>query len=170
MYLALAMGAIAILYFLSIYWRTGVPYVPTTDRYVPTILAALQITPATVMYDLGSGTGKVLFAAERYGAKHLVGFELSPLHAQYARLKARILTSQVIIHQEDFFRADLSAADIVYVFLVPTVVARVWEYLQTHGKSGARMVVLGDQVAGVTPEQIIRLGEKSRAFVYRIVR
>ncbi|MEK7084502.1 MAG: class I SAM-dependent methyltransferase, partial [Patescibacteria group bacterium] len=70
-----------LVYLIVLYIRTRVPYVVTPKKRLPFILDHMGITPETVIYDLGCGKGDVLFAAEKFHPKKLIGFELSPLHA-----------------------------------------------------------------------------------------
>lgn len=141
-------------YLVSIYIRTRVPYVVTPRKRLPLIMEHLHITPNTVMYDLGCGKGDVLFAAEKFHPKKLVGFELSPLHAWYAQIKAKILDSEVQIYRRDFFTADISDADIIYLFLVQSMVEKIWVKIQKEAKPGAKVVVLANTIPLANAEHI----------------
>ncbi len=133
-------------YLVAIYMRTRVPYVITPRACLPKIMKELHITRDTVIYDLGCGKGDVLFAAEKFHPKKLVGYELSPLHAWYAQIKAWILRSNAQIYRRDFFSADISDADIIYLFLVQSVVEKIWVKIQKEARPGTRVVVLANTI------------------------
>ena len=119
-----------------------VHYVPTPDAVVHAMLDAAQVTSADVVYDLGSGDGRIVIeAARKYGAR-AVGIELDPelnktamKHAQKAGVAG--LVSFV---RADFFKTDLSEATVVTLFLSPNINARLQPKLRRELKPGARIV------------------------------
>lgn len=141
-------------YLISVYIRTHVPYVVTPRKHLPLIMEHLGITPDSIIYDLGCGKGDVLFAAEKFHPKKLVGFELSPLHAWYAQTKSWFLKSKVQIYRRDFFTADISDADIIYLFLVQSVVEKIWVKLQKETKPGTKVVVLANTIPAGSGQRI----------------
>jgi hypothetical protein len=160
------------LYLVLTYFKTRVPYVTTSKKYFPVIFENMKITPETVIYDLGCGAGSFLFAAEKLKPKKLVGFELLALHAWWGRLKAKILKSKVKIYRRDFFKANLSEADIIYLFLVKSIVLKVWEKIRKEGKRGALIVTLSDEIPDVKYLKKFKTEPKdknsSECFVYQI--
>lgn len=162
-----------LLYIIAVYFRTRVPYVVTPKKYFPIIFQNIKITPETVVFDLGCGKGDFLFACEKFKPKKLVGYELSPLHALYAKVKARLKRSRVEIFCKDFYTADISQADIIYLFLVPKIVNSVWQKIKKQAKMGALVLTLADAIEGETPIKIFKLNpqkeKSSKMFVYQIV-
>lgn len=134
--------------------RTGVPYAVTQQKRLALIFEHLPITPDTIIFDLGSGKGDVLFAAEKFHPKKLIGYELSPLHAGYAKIKAFFLKSKIQIYQQDFFTANISEADIIYIFLVQSAVEKIWVKIQKEAKPGAKVVVLSNTIPGRQREYV----------------
>lgn len=159
-----------LVYFILIYFRTRVPYVGTPSSRLPRILQTMGITPQTVIYDLGCGKGDFLFAAEKFRPKKLVGFELSPLHAWYAQLKARLTRSRVEIHRQDFFEANMAEADIIYLFLVQAAVEKIWPKIAREAKPGTRVIILSNTIPGVPYVKMIRPEQTSgsRIYVYEV--
>lgn len=141
-----------LVYLICVYARTRVPYAVTSKKRIPLILKHINITPATIIYDLGCGKGDVLFAAEKFHPKKLVGFELSPMHAWYAQAKAFFLKSKIQIYRQDFFTANIGEADIIYIFLVQAAVEKIWVKIQKEAKAGAKVVVLSNTLPGMTGE------------------
>lgn len=142
------------------------PYIRSPRKYFDTILPRLGISSETVIYDLGSGRGDFLFAAEKYGPKKLIGYELAGWPLFWSRCLARIKKSKAIFLKKDFFAADISDADIIYLFLVPKVVNQLWPYIKKHAKQGCKVVVLSDKIDDIEPVQRIatRPGQKNTTY------
>jgi len=150
-----AIGLGYIFYLFIVYWQTRVPYVTTPKKYLAKLLAELPITNYSIIYDLGSGKGDFVFAAEKYHPGKIVCYELSPLHVFYSRLKAKLIKSRAEFYRQDFLSADLSQVDIVYLFLVQPAIDKLWPKLKAEMKSGAWIVVLSDRLPELRPTKII---------------
>jgi len=119
-----------------------VHYVPTQDAVVHAMLDAAQVTPADVVYDLGSGDGRIVIeAARKYGARG-VGVELDESLNKKARNTAAKagVADKVTFVQADFFKVDLSDATVVTLFLSPNINQRLQPKLKRELKPGARVV------------------------------
>lgn len=107
------------------------------------------------LYDLGCGDGRVLRAAvKRYGVQ-AVGLEVNPL----AFLAARTLTlgcKGVRVRFENFWKADLSDADVVFCYLFPDLMERVATKLIRELKHGSRVVSCNFPLPGWKPARILR--------------
>lgn len=160
-----------LLYLILVYFKTKVPHVATPKKYFPVIFENINITGQSVIYDLGCGNANFLFAAEKFSPKELIGFELSPLHSSYAKIKAKILKSKIKIYRKDFFKADIGSADIIYVFLVKPVVIKLWEKIKKEAKQGALIIVLSDKIPGVECEKIVKTNPRkekgSHIYIYK---
>ena len=161
-----------ILYLIILYLKTKVPYVLTPKKYFPIIFKNLEINSETIIYDLGCGNGDFLFAAEKLGPKKLVGFELSPWHFLLGKIKAKILKSKAEIYLKDFFKVDISQADIIYLFLVESMVIKLWPKIKKEAKPGATVAILSNSIPGVEYAKIIKTNinknSKSRLYIYKI--
>jgi SAM-dependent methyltransferase len=118
------------------------PYVPTPQPIVDAMLQLAHVGPADVVYDLGSGDGRIpITAAERFGARG-VGVEIDPFmvtqaEGNRARSPAR---DRVRFVTGDLFEADLSEATVVTLFLFPKVNARLVPKLRRELRPGSRIV------------------------------
>jgi Mycolic acid cyclopropane synthetase len=95
------------------------PFDPTPQAVVERMLALAEIKRGDVVYDLGSGDGRVVItAAKKYGVR-AVGFEIDPGLVKLARENVRKegLGKLVEIRQQDFMTADLSPASVVTLYL-----------------------------------------------------
>lgn len=118
------------------------PFDPTPLEVVDRMLALADVRKNDVVYDLGSGDGRVLIAvAKKYGARG-VGFETDGGLVKLARENARRagVEKLVEIRQQDFLSADLSAASVVTLYLSYDGNLAVRERLKRQLKPGARVV------------------------------
>ena len=117
-------------------------YVPTPDSVVKAMLATAKVGPGDVVYDLGSGDGRIPIAAVRdFGAARGVGIELDPQRVAEARANAVTagVSDRVEFVQQDLFEADLSRATVVAMYLLPAINARLLPALRAL-KPGTRIV------------------------------
>src|SRR3954453_10244168 len=90
-------------------------YVPTPQPVVEAMLELARVQATDVVYDLGSGDGRIVItAAKKYGA-HGVGFEIDPALVKQARQNAAAagVGNRVRFVTQDLFTADLSKATVV---------------------------------------------------------
>src|SRR5437762_9003566 len=119
-----------------------VPDVRTPPEVVVEILRLAGVGPSDVVYDLGSGDGRIVIeAARKYGARG-VGIELDPDLNKRAMKNARKagVSDKVSFVRADFFKTDLSEATVVTLFLSPNINARLQSKLQRELKPGTRIV------------------------------
>jgi SAM-dependent methyltransferase len=120
----------------------GAPFVPTPLPVVERMLELAKVTPGDVVYDLGSGDGRVVItAAQRYGARG-VGIELNPVWVRDARRFAEALgvADKVTFRIEDLFTTDLREATVVTLYLYPAMNRKLAPRLLAELKPGARIV------------------------------
>ena len=117
-------------------------YLPTPQPVVEAMLRLAGVSGTDVVYDLGSGDGRIPIAAARaYGARG-VGVELDGRMIQRARCNAREagLEGLVEFRQEDLYLADLRDATVVTLFLFPEMHLRLRPKLLAELRPGARIV------------------------------
>jgi SAM-dependent methyltransferase len=106
------------------------------------MLRLAHVTPSDVVYDLGSGDGRiVILAAQKYGARG-VGIEIDPKLVALSRTVAREgeVADRATFIEGDLFTADLSQATVVTLWLTRSVNARLTPKLLSELKPGTRIV------------------------------
>jgi SAM-dependent methyltransferase len=155
-----------------VFFFTKVPIVLTNKKYFPIIFTEVPVSEGSIVYELGCGLADFLFFAEKYNPKKLIGYELSPLHVVLANLKAKILGSRVKVYWQDFFKADISEADYIYLFLVPKIVERVWLKIVKEAKKGAFVLILSDKLSHEKPYKVFKTqpnnSKSSLVYVYQV--
>lgn len=122
--------------------QPDVPYVPTPQNVVDGMLELAQVKKDDVLYDLGSGDGRIpVTAAKRYGVNAL-GIDINPQRVREANETARRegVTDLVTFRTGDLFETDLSQASVVTLYLLPEVNLKLKPKLLRELKPGARIV------------------------------
>lgn len=122
--------------------KLDVPYVPTPENVVAKMLELAKVKRDDVVYDLGSGDGRIVItAAKQYGARG-VGYDIDPQRIQEANENARTagVSDRVRFVQGDLFQADLSEATIVTLYLLPDINLKLRPKLLKELKPGTRIV------------------------------
>ena len=117
-------------------------YVPTPHEVVAKMLSVARVGPGDVVYDLGSGDGRIVIAAVRdFGAARGVGVDLDPQRIAEANENARAagVSDRVTFVAQDLFQTDLSEATVITMYLLPTINARLVPTLRAL-KPGTRIV------------------------------
>ena len=151
------------------------PPIPTPQSVVERMLDAARLKSGEVIYDLGSGDGRVVItAAQKYGV-HAVGVELMPDLCRKARerVEAAGLSDRVRIIEGSALRTDLSPADVVTMFFLTGSNERLRPALERQLHPGARVVSNEFPVHGWKPEDTIhvKVGKMDHTiFVYEMGR
>jgi SAM-dependent methyltransferase len=117
-------------------------FVPTPSAVVDAMLMFAGVTSSDVVYDLGSGDGRIVIAAaQKYGAR-AVGVELDGDLVRKARERARKagVEDKVSFEQGDLFKADISKATVVTLYLSFSTNRRLQSKLMRELPRGARIV------------------------------
>jgi protein-L-isoaspartate O-methyltransferase len=118
------------------------PFVATPPDVVERLLALADVRPGDVVYDLGSGDGRIVIAAAlKFGARG-VGVDLDPLRVEEARRNARQarVDHLVTFRVQDALTTDVSEATVVTLYLVAALNARLRPLLTAQLRPGARIV------------------------------
>lgn len=143
--------------------KRDVPYVATPQVIVDKLLEMAAIKSGDVVYDLGCGDGRVVVtAAKRYGVK-AVGVDIDPQRVKESLANAREnkVEHLVSIRQKDIFKMDLSEASVVFLFLMPTLNARLMPQLEKL-KPGSRIVSHEFDMGDAKPAQVVVLTTKGK--------
>ena len=129
---------------LSIAWSgiAGAPWLPSTQHRVRRMLELAEVQPDDVVYDLGSGDGRVLLTAARDFGARAVGIEIDPLRCLWTRKRLAVqgLGDPTDVIWGNFFNEDLSEADVVTVYLRQDTNNRLMDKLWHELTPGTRVV------------------------------
>jgi protein-L-isoaspartate O-methyltransferase len=149
-----------------------VPFIPTPLEVAQKMLELAKVQPDDVVYDLGSGDGRiVILAAQKFGAR-AVGVELnSDLYVQSSeRIRQLGLQDRAQIIHENMFEVNVRHATVVTLYLLTAVNERLRPMLERQLRSGARIVSHDFQVPGWQPAQTVdfisKAGVPYKIFLY----
>jgi SAM-dependent methyltransferase len=133
-------------------------FVPTPQDVVERMLKLAGVEKQDVVYDLGSGDGRIVIAAAKTYGVQAVGVEIDPelIKLSQQRVQESQLADLVTIRHEDMFQVDLSQADIVAVFLYPRLLERLRPQFAKM-KPGSRIVSHQFLMPDVEPDKVITL-------------
>lgn len=149
----LALGG-ALAYFVFASFLYGAGYEPTPRRTVERMLRYAEVGPSDTLYDLGAGTGAIVFRAARVYRAKVVAVEIEPIRVLVLRLRRRLGDGpdRVTIRWGDLFRLDYRDATVVTAFLWPGAMARLKPKLEAELPVGARVVSHCHKVPGWVAE------------------
>lgn len=158
--------AVAAAYFVFASFAFGAGYEPTPRRSVEAMLKFAEVGPRDTLYDLGAGTGAIVFRAARNYQARVVGVEVEPIRYLILKLRRRLGPSadRITLHWGDLFRLDFRPATVVAVFLWPGAMTRLRPRFEAELPQGARVVSHCHPVPGWVPEAY---DQKTDVYFYR---
>ncbi len=150
--------------------QLDVPYVPTDQKTVEEMLKLAGVKPGDVVYDLGCGDGRIVItAAQKFGATG-VGVDLNPERIAEAKANAEAagVTDKVEFVLGDLFEFDFSKANVVTMYLLPSVNLELRPKLQKELKPGSRIVSHDFDMGDWKPEKTVRVGSHDTVYLWTI--
>lgn len=145
------------------------PFVPTPQEVVDRMLELAQVSHGDLLYDLGSGDGRIVItAARRYGAQ-AVGFEIDPALVTNSKrnIKEAGVEALAEIRDQDVRTVDLSPASVVTMYLYPGANLRLRAVIMRQLKPGSRVVSHDFSMGDWKPDRVERMTD-SAGFVRTI--
>jgi outer membrane protein assembly factor BamB/protein-L-isoaspartate O-methyltransferase len=133
-------------------------FVPTPDDVAAKMLELAGVRKADLVYDLGSGDGRVVIAAAKAYGCRAVGVELDKELVRTARERAEEAGVGHLVRFEhaDLFEADFSGADVVALYLLPAVNGRLAAKLDRL-RPGSRVVAHHFPIPGARPDKEVKV-------------
>ena len=161
-----------ILFLIGLLWILvpalyGLPSRPTGLNRIRQALKLVNLQPDEVLYDLGSGDGRVLIIAAREFGARAVGIEIGPVQRAFSWVKVRRsgIRHKVRIEAGNFYKADLHAADVVFVYATSREVVKLAPHLEKQMKPGSRLVSISADFPEWEPSTF---DERELIFIYEM--
>ena len=141
-----------------------IPFVPTPLEVVDRMLEMAEVQKDDVVYDLGSGDGRVVIrAAKKYGARG-VGIEMDQTLLDKARKAAEAegVSHLVEFRAEDALKTDLSPATVITLYMLPWFNEAMKPNFQKYLKAGSRIVAHDFGIEGWKPDKTEKLPEPEK--------
>lgn len=159
----LVLIAVAIVTFIALLTMLGslwvwVPYVPTPKQVVKRMVELAKLQGSEVVYDLGCGDARLLIEAKKnYPGIQAVGYELPLGIYLFAKLKVALSKLRIEIHLQDFRKVNMGNADVIFLYLVPEVFAKLENKLNQELRAGTRIISHGFEFPKKVPVHVERV-------------
>lgn len=143
------------------------PYIPSTRGNVDEMLRLAAVTPNDVVYDLGSGDGRIVIAAARdYGARG-VGIDIDPALVKQSVDNARLagVSERTAFRASDIFAVNLGEATVVTLYLLSGLVAKLEPKLLAELKPGTRIVAHDYGFPKWQPDRTLKISKTYMLYV-----
>src|SRR5687767_11812484 len=146
-------------------------FVPTPQEVVDVMLKIAKVTKNDVVYDLGSGDGRIPITAARvYGAR-AVGIDIDPERIRDANenLKSAVASDRTILQRvrflnQDLFTTDISEATVVTLYLLPSLNLKLIPKLNRELKPGTRIVSHAFDMGTAKPQETLNVDGRTVYF------
>ena len=151
-------------------WRKGRPkptrepdviFVPTPQNVVDKMLELVEVKKDDLVYDLGCGDGRIVVtAAKKFGCR-AIGYDISPKRVKESleNVKKNNVGDLVRIEQQDIFTLDLSKANVITLYLLPSLNVKLIPQLEKL-KPGSRIVSHDFDMKGVKPDKVVTIPDE----------
>jgi hypothetical protein len=150
--------------------QPDVIFVPTRESVADEMLQLASVTSKDVLFDLGSGDGRiVMLAAQKYGARG-VGIEIDPKLVAVTREVAKEgeVEGRVTFILGDLFEADISPATVVTIYLSPTVNVKLEPKLRKELRPGTRIVSHQFPIGTWAPDKTLRAEDGTLLYLWTV--
>jgi SAM-dependent methyltransferase len=138
-------------------------FVPTPMVVVNKMLELAKVTKNDLVYDLGCGDGRIVVTAARQFGCRCVGYDVDPqrIKESLANVEKNNVGNLVRIEQKDVFTLDLSEANVITLYLLPSLNVKLIPQLEKL-KPGSRIVSHDFDMAGVKPDQVVTIQDPNQ--------
>lgn len=145
-------------------------YVPTPEPVVDAMLEMAEVGPGDVLYDLGSGDGRIpVTAARRFGIR-AVGIDINPVRIMEANANAEEagVTDKVTFIEGDLFQANISDATVVTLYLLQSLNVKLRPKLLSELRPGTRIVSHSFDMANEWEPERVRQVDGSMIYLWTV--
>ena len=142
-----------------------VPYVPTPQEVVDEMLKLAKVQKGDVLYDLGSGDGRIpITAVEDYGVQKAVGIDINPQRIEEANANAKKagVSDRIQFLNQDLFKSNFGEASVVTLYLLPDINVKLRPQLFKQLKPGTRIVSHDFDMGEWKPERVVQVQGPNR--------
>ena len=126
--------------YLVIATFSAAPFVPVPASKIKTMLKFANLNAGDTLIDLGSGDGRIVFAAAKSGAS-CIGIEINPLLYWFSQIKKFLRrTKNVYFTRSNLWDLDVTNANVITIYFIPSRMEKLKEKLQKEMRPGSRVV------------------------------
>ena len=138
-------------------------WIPTPSEYIDPFFELAPVSSSDIVYDLGSGDGRLLFAALEKGAGKCIGIDIDPERVNVSREAAKNngVDDKLTFIEADVMEQDLSEASVILCYLLSSASAALRPKFENELKPGTRVVMESFPVPGWKPAKTEETNNKS---------
>ena len=142
------------------------PFVPTPCRVIQAMLSLAELKSGEVVYDLGSGDGRIVMLASGVFGAEAIGFEQEDelVKKSINKINELQISDKAKIVKDNLLKADISKADVIIMYLSPAGNQEVKPKLESELKPGARVVSLEFEIQGWQSQKVIQIVNNSLTY------
>lgn len=130
------------LMFSLIFGLFGNPFVPTPSKSIEQIMSDVPLTSKDIVYDMGSGDGRVIFAVSKKHVAKAVGVEYA-WYLYLLSLGKRLFCKErkhIVFLKKDMFHVDVSDGTVIFCYILPRFLSTMEEKLERELKKGTKVI------------------------------
>jgi len=160
-----------LLFLRQLFFYGFTPFTPTRPEAVKKILSNIEFKKGATVYALGFGRSGFLkgvlerFVNWNWGLK-LFGAEDNFLYYFPAKFQAFIKGSKVTVMLSDFYKLDISKADVIYLYLNTRTLREIYKKLIVDTKDGAQVISTGFMLPYLEPVKVVEIKPRKRWFYF----
>lgn len=147
----------------------GIPYIHTPNIKIDLLLKNLNLGIWDVFIDIGCWDGPILEAVKnKFPSVKVIGYEKSyrPYLDALERRKRNWLNYE--IRNEDFFLANITEATVLYSYMIPYMMERIWRKINSECKNGTILFSSSFAVDWKEPKKVLKLWSKRKILIYEV--
>jgi len=165
--LILVLAATIFVAYLLVPFLTGAGYEPVPSNVLARMIALSRPAKGQLVFDLGSGFGRMIIRVAQETGARCVGVEVDPIKVWWTRraVNSKGLAAQVKVIHSNLLDADISQADFVFVFLWDGIMQKLGKKAIEEMRPGSMIVSYYHKIVGWQTETE---DAKMRVYLYRI--
>lgn len=144
-------------FFFSLFQNIlAAPFVPSSRKKARKMIEAGKLESNDIVFDLGSGDGRILIMAARKGVKEAVGFELNPILNIFGWIKSKFYRlKNIAFLTKSLWKADLSQCNKLFIYLLPKTMEKLEKKILDEMKPGSIIISHAFSFKNIEPIEII---------------
>jgi len=140
-FLLIHVAFVLFLFYLTLAFASAAPFVPSNKKATISMIELADIKKGMTVIDLGSGDGRILLSAASKGA-NAIGYEINPFLVYWTKLRSIWSNhrSCITVRWMSLWKADISNADVLFVYLLPNKLTRLQKKILNECKPGTVVV------------------------------
>jgi len=141
LFLVVVYLAVTIFYLYGIYAMIkGAPFVPTNKKRVERVIELAKLKTGDKLIDLGSGDGRIVFAAAKEGA-NAIGIEINPVLFYYSLWKTKLRKiKNVEFVRKNMWTIDLSDVDVLTLYCISDKMEKLKKKIKAEMRPGSKVI------------------------------